>query len=161
MLGHRLQHWPNIKPTLCQCMSCQIQPPFLSEVDYYMYNMPGMSSPWIWKGVSATLQSGRYTLSYPRGWCVFHAFIPLTPTLLNLIVQPLKVVYRWRHPQLKVSENDWDLTKWRWTILKSCWFMSRFSTFKNWYLKLHNCSVYFDKPKMYNTIIDTPSSIMK
>ena len=25
------------------------------------------SSPWIWKGVSATLQSGRYTLSYPRG----------------------------------------------------------------------------------------------
>ena len=26
-----------------------------------------MPSPWIWKGVSATLQSGRYTLSYPRG----------------------------------------------------------------------------------------------
>ena len=25
-----------------------------------------MSSPWIWKGVSATLQSGRYTLSYLR-----------------------------------------------------------------------------------------------
>ena len=25
------------------------------------------SSPRIWKGVSATLQSGRYTLSYPRG----------------------------------------------------------------------------------------------
>ena len=25
-----------------------------------------ISSPWIWKGVSATLQSGRYTLSYPR-----------------------------------------------------------------------------------------------
>ena len=25
------------------------------------------SSPWIWKGVSATLQSGRYTLLYPRG----------------------------------------------------------------------------------------------
>ena len=27
------------------------------------------SFPWIWKGVSATLQSGRYTLSYPRGLC--------------------------------------------------------------------------------------------
>ena len=26
-----------------------------------------ISSPWIGKGVSATLQSGRYTLSYPRG----------------------------------------------------------------------------------------------
>ena len=25
------------------------------------------SSSWIWKGVSATLQSGRYTPSYPRG----------------------------------------------------------------------------------------------
>ena len=25
-----------------------------------------ISSPWIWKGVSATLPSGRYTLSYPR-----------------------------------------------------------------------------------------------
>ena len=26
---------------------------------------------YIWKGVSATLQSGRYTLSYPRGhWCI-------------------------------------------------------------------------------------------
>ena len=24
-------------------------------------------TPWIWKGVSATLWSGRYTLSYPRG----------------------------------------------------------------------------------------------
>ena len=24
-------------------------------------------SAWIWKGVSATLQAGRYTLSYPRG----------------------------------------------------------------------------------------------
>ena len=26
-----------------------------------------ISSLWIWKGVSATLQSGRYTLSYPMG----------------------------------------------------------------------------------------------
>ena len=27
-------------------------------------------SHWIWNGVSATLQSGRYTLLYPRGRCV-------------------------------------------------------------------------------------------
>ena len=26
-----------------------------------------ISSLWIWKGVSATLKSGRYTRSYPRG----------------------------------------------------------------------------------------------
>ena len=31
------------------------------------------SSPWIWKGVSATSWSGRYTLSYPRGRNVFTA----------------------------------------------------------------------------------------
>ena len=30
-----------------------------------------MPSPWIWKGVSATLWSGRYTLSYPRGRIVY------------------------------------------------------------------------------------------
>ena len=30
-----------------------------------------ISSLWIWKGVSATLQSGRYTLSYPRGRYVY------------------------------------------------------------------------------------------
>ena len=27
-------------------------------------------SPWMWKGVSATSPSGRYTLSYPRGWYI-------------------------------------------------------------------------------------------
>ena len=30
-------------------------------------SLTNVSSPWIWKGVSATLKSGRYTLSYPRG----------------------------------------------------------------------------------------------
>ena len=34
---------------------------------------PGTTSPWMWNGVSATLQSGRCTLSYPKGrqdpWC--------------------------------------------------------------------------------------------
>ena len=29
--------------------------------------MPVYSFPGVWKGVSATLQSGRYTLSNPRG----------------------------------------------------------------------------------------------
>ena len=28
------------------------------------------SSPWVWKGVSDTSQSGRYTLLDPRGRCV-------------------------------------------------------------------------------------------
>ena len=32
-----------------------------------------MSAPWIWKDVSATLYSGRYTLSYSRGRCVSHS----------------------------------------------------------------------------------------
>ena len=52
------------------------------------------SSPWIWKGVSATLQSGRYTK------CVYS----------------LEVVDRRRDPQLHVSENCPDVAKWRSTI---------------------------------------------
>ena len=33
----------------------------------HQWNPPLTSSPWIWKGVSATSQSGRYTLAYPKG----------------------------------------------------------------------------------------------
>ena len=33
---------------------------------YFAFLFWHISSPWIWKGVSATLWSGRYTLSYPR-----------------------------------------------------------------------------------------------
>ena len=44
-----------------------------------------------------------------------------------------KVVSRWRDPQLQVSENYSDLTKWRATLFKSCWLMSHFifTLFKN------------------------------
>ena len=41
---------------------------------FYRFNphcANNISSPWIWKGVSATLSSGRYTLSYPRWRYVF------------------------------------------------------------------------------------------
>ena len=34
-----------------------------------------MSPPWIPKGVFATLQSGRYTLSYPKGRCSDRHFL--------------------------------------------------------------------------------------
>ena len=36
---------------------------------------------------------------------------PLTAKLFNCNFHPLKVVYRWRDPQLQVSENYSDLTK--------------------------------------------------
>ena len=36
-----------------------------------------ISSPWIWKGVSATWQIGRYTLSYPRRLLVIPSKLPL------------------------------------------------------------------------------------
>ena len=47
----------------------------------------------------------------------------------------LEVVSRWRDPQLQVSENYSDLTKWRSTLFKSCWLMSHFifNIFKMWY----------------------------
>ena len=55
-------------------------------------------------------------------WC----FNPLTAKLFNLNFHPLEVVSRWRDPQLQVSENYSDLTKWRSTLFKSGWLMSHF-----------------------------------
>ena len=46
--------------------------------------------------------------------------------LFNFDFHPLEVVSRWRDPQLQVSENYLDLTKWRSTLFKSCWLMSHF-----------------------------------
>ena len=52
------------------------------------------------------------------------SFNPSTAKLFNLNFHPLEVVSRWRDPQLQVSENYSDLTKWRSTLFKSCWLMS-------------------------------------
>ena len=50
---------------LCKIMSCH----FHWFMPFFLFrNWLHKSHPSIWKGVSATLQSGRYTLSYPRGW---------------------------------------------------------------------------------------------
>ena len=45
---------------------------------------------------------------------------PLTAKLFNLNFHPLEVVSRRRDPQLQVSENYSDLTKWRSTFFKYC-----------------------------------------
>ena len=47
-------------------------------------------------------------------------FNPLTTRLLNSNFHPLVVVSRLRDPQLQVSEIYSNLTKWMWTIFKSC-----------------------------------------
>ena len=47
-------------------------------------------------------------------------FNPLTAKLFNLNFHPLEVVSRCRDPQLQVSENYSDLTKWRSTVFKYC-----------------------------------------
>ena len=61
---------------------------------------------------------------------------PLTAKLFNLNFHPLDVVSRLRDPQLQVSENYSDLTKWWSTLFKYCWLMSHFifKIFKRWYL---------------------------
>ena len=46
------------------------------------------------------------------------------------------VVSRWRDPQLQVSENYSDLTKWKSTVFKYCWSHFIFNMFKMWYLTL-------------------------
>ena len=48
---------------------------------------------------------------------------PLTAKLFDLNFHPLEVVSRWRDPQLQVSENYSDLTKWRSSVFKYCWLM--------------------------------------
>ena len=55
--------------------------------------------------------------------CCSARFNPLTTKLHNLNFHPLEVVSRWRDPQLQVSENYWDLSKWRSTLFKSCLLM--------------------------------------
>ena len=61
---------------------------------------------------------------------------PLAAKFFNWNFHQLEVVSRWRDPQLQVSENYSDLTKWRSTNFKSCWLMSRciFNRFKRWYV---------------------------
>ena len=74
-----------------------------------------------------------HVLSEGFVWTVIN---PLTAKLFSLNFHPLEVVLRWRDPQLQVSENCSDLTKWRSTVFKYCWFMSHFifNMFKRWYL---------------------------
>ena len=61
-----------------------------------------------------------------RRWQSVRWFISLAAKLFDLTFHPLEVVSRWRDPQLQVSENYLDLTKWRSAILKSCRLTSRF-----------------------------------
>ena len=44
------------------------------------------------------------------------------------------ILFNWNSHPLEVSENYADLTKWKFTIFKSCWFMSRLilNAFKRW-----------------------------
>ena len=57
------------------------------------------------------------------GLQIFQRFNPLTAKLFNLNFHPLEGCVR-RDPQLQVSKNYADLTKWRSTLFKSCWLMS-------------------------------------
>ena len=56
-----------------------------------------------------------------------HFINPLTAKLFNMNFYPLEVVSRWRDPQLRVSENYSDFTKWRSTVFKYCRFMPHFT----------------------------------
>ena len=46
--------------------------------------------------------------------------------LIVFVLFVLELVSCWRDPQLQVSENYSDLTKWRSTLFRSCWLMSHF-----------------------------------
>ena len=60
---------------------------------------------------------------------------PFNRLIIQSEFHPREIVSRWRDPQLQVSENYSDLTKWRSTVFKYCWLMSYiFNMFKRWYL---------------------------
>ena len=64
------------------------------------------------------------------------SFTCLSVKLFSVNFQSLETVSRWRDPQLQVGGNYSDLTKWRSSMFKSCWLMSRFifNVFETWYL---------------------------
>ena len=53
-------------------------------------------------------------------YCLSLGFSPLTAKLFNWNFHLFEVVSRLRDPQLQVSENYSDLTKWRSTNFESC-----------------------------------------
>ena len=84
-----------------------------------------MSSISAWSRLSKKKVILFFGVSYLRGICC-QRFNPLTAKLFNLNFHPLEVVSRWRDPQLQVSENYSDLTKWRSTVFNYCWLTSHF-----------------------------------
>ena len=61
MLAHCFLCWPYIHPPLAEYSL------FAGMLRLVANRRNTISSPWVWKGVSATLSSGRYILSYPSG----------------------------------------------------------------------------------------------
>ena len=59
--------------------------------------------------------------------CYIYCLNHLIAKSFNLNFHPLEVVSRWRDPQIQVSKNYSDLTKWRSTLFKYCWLMSHLS----------------------------------
>ena len=94
----------------------------------------------VWQWPTQSLRGFLNSCSVSAVSGVFNPFYqqtnPLTAKLSNLNFHSLEVVNRVSDPQLQVSENYSDLTKWRSTLLNSCWLMSHFifNIFKMWYL---------------------------
>ena len=112
---------------------CRISLPWINTLPVLMH----CKRPLLSKHKHATEnRSSAGTWPPHKSWLTLSGRNPLTAKLFNLNFHPLEVVSRWRDPQLQVSENYSDLTKWRSTLFKSCWLMSHFifTIFKMWYL---------------------------
>ena len=134
-------HWPSIGLMPATANGVHHQPSF-NPPNWVMDGVAMATSSWI-NGCVKNLKTKPASLLKclsiinKRGKCVLRiVFNPFTAKLFNLNFHPIEVVSRWRDPQLQVSENYLDLTKWRSTLLKSFWLMSHltFNIFKTWYL---------------------------
>ena len=85
---------------ICQSGRSTLSYPRGRYVYDHLRHNGNISSPWIWKSVSATLPSVRYTLSYPRGRFISLRKLTLSslsPTIVDLI----RFISRLNHCYLK------------------------------------------------------------
>ena len=126
------RRWPNVGSTtcaswdklLCKAKGQHIAVTFTLITECFEWDAPPVFLNHFW--------NTQCNVNQNKCMC----FNPLTAKLFNLNFHPLEVVSRWRDPQLQVSENYSDLTKWRSTVFKYCWLISHFifNMFKRWYL---------------------------
>ena len=115
----------DMKSSLCACTAMTDQ--YFTSVRYILRNSPhsaaiysagkklDISSPWVSKGPSATLWSGRHTLSQPRGWFIHRGSGFLSPCICLGRLAPVVHDFKLRL-QESIEVLAWSLRQ-MWSVL--------------------------------------------